>query len=710
MEQRHSQNPNFSASKSPENQQNHRGEHPFSQRTLLQIPLNVNFQTSDQAIESAFSRLTLSQDFQAQHETSSSVNLPLRVDGLEAAKPVPFSLGFDEKQENTGELQQALFWAQAQSNDCGVNGPFSLDVQQNLNVGPEMMGIGKSRYLDGIGIGVNPLRLMEYQGHGVFDTFNDNHEYSFLHGNKPFIGTSPQYPNCLSSTNNFMNFSSRPSLCNNQHLYQWEEQLSIENLRGRIVSLAKDQTWSGILKFKLDEGLTLPRLEMVLSEVLEFLTDVITNQSGSQFLLKLFMVCNVEQRSRIILRLTRCPFQFINICLNSHGAKAIQKLLEKLNTPHQISLIVSALSIGAVALANDPSGHLVIQHCVKYLPAEYNKHLYQWEEQLSIENLRGRIVSLAKDQTWSGILKFKLDEGLTLPRLEMVLSEVLEFLTDVITNQSGSQFLLKLFMVCNVEQRSRIILRLTRCPFQFINICLNSHGAKAIQKLLEKLNTPHQISLIVSALSIGAVALANDPSGHLVIQHCVKYLPAEYNKILLNEIGKNCFVIATNKSGCCVMQSCMEHSCGELRERLIHNVVAYAVHLAEDPYGNYVVQHLLGMKIPEVTTDLVRQFEGKFLSLSFNKYASNVVEKFLETSGESHSRKIIIELISSPNASMLLVDPFGNFVIQSALSEAKGHVRDALLNLIQANVSSIRNNLYGKKILSCLEKKKLLLV
>ncbi|XP_022870017.1 pumilio homolog 12-like [Olea europaea var. sylvestris] len=553
MEQRHSQNPNFPASKSPENQQNHRGEHPFSQKTLLQIPLNANFQTSDRAIESAFSRLTLSQDFQAQHETSSSVNLPLRVDGLEAAKPVAFSLGFGEKQENTGELQQALFWAQAQSNDCGVNGPFSLDVQQNLNVGPEMMGIGKSRYLDGIGIGVNPLRLMEYQGHGVFDTFNDNHEYSFLHGNKPFIGTSPQYPNCLSSTNNFMNFSSRPSLCNNQHLYQWEEQLSIENLRGRIVSLAKDQTWSGILKFKLDEGLTLPRLEMVLSEVLEFLSDVITNQSGSQFLLKLFMVCNVEQRSRIILRLTRCPFQFINICLNSHGAKAIQKLLEKLNTPHQISLIVSALSLGAVALANDPSGQLVIQHCVKYLPAEYNK-------------------------------------------------------------------------------------------------------------------------------------------------------------ILLNEIGKNCFVIATNKSGCCVMQSCMEHSCGELRERLIHNVVAYAVHLAEDPYGNYVVQHLLGMKIPEVTTDLVRQFEGKFLSLSFNKYASNVVEKFLETSGESHSRKIIIELISSPNASMLLVDPFGNFVIQSALSEAKGHVRDALLNLIQANVSSIRNNLYGKKILSCLEKKKLLLV
>ncbi|KAL2505861.1 Pumilio12 [Abeliophyllum distichum] len=551
MEQRHSQNPNYPAFQSSENQPNHRGEHSFSQKSYPQIPLNVYFQTSDQAIESVFSRLTLSQDFHAQHETSSSVNLPLRLDGLEAAKPVPFSMGFGEKQENIGELQQALFWALAQGNDGGVNGPFNLEVQQNINEGQEMMGFGKCRYLDGVG--VDPLRLMEYQGHGVYDTFSKNHEYSFLHGKKPFSGTNPQCPNFLSLNNNFKNFSSRHSLRNNQHLDQWQQQLSIENLRGRIVSLAKDQIWSGILKLKLEEDLTLPGLEMVLSEVLEFLSDVITNQFGSHFMQKLFILCNVEQRTRIILTLTRSPFQLINICINSYGAKAMQKLLEKLSTPQQISLIVSALSLGAVALANDPNGQLVIQHCVKHFPTEYNKNL-------------------------------------------------------------------------------------------------------------------------------------------------------------LNEIGNNCFVIATNKSGCCVMQSCVEHSCGELRERLIHNIVANAVHLAEDPYGNYVVQHLLGMKIPEVTTDLVRRFEGNFFPLSFNKYASNVVEKFLETSGEIHSRNIIIELITSPNASMLLVDPFGNFVIQSALAEAKGNVLDALLNLIQANVTSIRSNLYGKKILSCLEKRKLLLV
>lgn len=87
-------------------------------------------------------------------------------------------------------------------------------------------------------------------------------------------------------------------------------------------------------------------------------------------------------------------------------------------------------------------------------------------------------------------------------------------------------------------------------------------------------------------------------------------------------------------------------------------------------YRNYVVQHLLGMKIQEVTKYLLKRFQGCFVALSCNKYASNVVEKLLQ-SGEEVSIAIIMELLRSSNASMLLVDPFGNFVIQTALSVSK---------------------------------------
>jgi len=80
---------------------------------------------------------------------------------------------------------------------------------------------------------------------------------------------------------------------------------------------------------------------------------------------------------------------------------------------------------------------------------------------------------------------------------------------------------------------------------------------------------------------------------------------------------------------------------------------------------------MVGLNIPELTALLVRQLKGNFASLSCNKYASNVVEKCLNESGEEMSTRIIMELVGSPNASLLLVDPYANFVIQSALKVSK---------------------------------------
>lgn len=87
--------------------------------------------------------------------------------------------------------------------------------------------------------------------------------------------------------------------------------------------------------------------------------------------------------------------------------------------------------------------------------------------------------------------------------------------------------------------------------------------------------------------------------------------------------------------------------------------------------SNYVVQHLVGLKLPRVTETLLERLQGSFVTLSCNKYASNVVEKIILESGEEHSTKIIAELLRSPSASMLLVDPYGNFVIQTALQVSK---------------------------------------
>lgn len=55
-----------------------------------------------------------------------------------------------------------------------------------------------------------------------------------------------------------------------------------------------------------------------------------------------------------------------------------------------------------------------------------------------------------------------------------------------------------------------------------------------MQKLLEDLSSPQQRSLVIAALCPGAVTLASDPNGHLVILYCLKNFSFEYNKVTAN--------------------------------------------------------------------------------------------------------------------------------------------------------------------------------
>lgn len=60
-----------------------------------------------------------------------------------------------------------------------------------------------------------------------------------------------------------------------------------------------------------------------------------------------------------------------------------------------------------------------------------------------------------------------------------------------------------------------------------------------MQRLLETIDSQRQISLVLSALSPGAVVLATDPNGHHVIQQCLIHFSNEDNKVCLNPLCCN---------------------------------------------------------------------------------------------------------------------------------------------------------------------------
>ncbi|KVH89212.1 Armadillo-like helical [Cynara cardunculus var. scolymus] len=326
---------------------------------------------------------------------------------------------------------------------------------------------------------------------------------------------------------------------------------------------------------------------------------------------------------------------------------------------------------------------------------------------LPLKELRGMVYFLAKDQNGCRILQSKF-ENPTKDEIDLVLSEVVGSIADLMKDQFGNYLIQKLVSVCNDDQKTVILRELTEGSIEIILVSVSPYGTRAIQKLLENLKDPNQIMMVIRALHCGAAKLANDPNGHHVLQYCLLHFDSDFNQLILDEIADNCFKVATDRSGCCVLQACVEHSRGKARNRLIAEIMANAIHIAEDPFGNYVLQHMVGLKLPDLTQLLVRQLQGNFASLSRNKYASNVVEKCLIESGPEISTNIILELVGSPNPSLLLVDPYGNFVIQSALKVSKGFAHECLRKLISRNVTAMQSNLYGKKILEKIEKRRIM--
>nr|XP_043630135.1 pumilio homolog 12-like [Erigeron canadensis] len=317
----------------------------------------------------------------------------------------------------------------------------------------------------------------------------------------------------------------------------------------------------------------------------------------------------------------------------------------------------------------------------------------------SLKDVRGKVYSVAKNQEGCQFLQMKCEEGNS-EDIEMIFNEIKDHMRELMVDASMNYLAQKMFKVCSEEQMTQIVVSLISDDGNLTNICLNSHGTRAMQKLIELVRMAEQRSLIVSALRRITVTLTKNTNGHHVIQQCLKSFQVDEVQPILNVVSDNCLDIATDKSGCCVLQQCVLHATGASKERLMTEIIENSLHLAEHPYGNYVVQHLLGMQIPEVTGNILRKLDGNIVPLASNKYGSNVIEKILKDVPDDQSTPIIREILNSSQFLDVIQNPYGNYVVQSALQAAKGPIKEIMINRIQKDYPYLHSHPHGKRVLA----------
>lgn len=315
----------------------------------------------------------------------------------------------------------------------------------------------------------------------------------------------------------------------------------------------------------------------------------------------------------------------------------------------------------------------------------------------------GNVLAIAQDQTGCRMLQRQLeynDENF----VASILDEVIDHLVTLMTDPFGNYLCQKLMTVCNSEQLGRIIKGAEK---DFLSICLNMHGTRAIQKLIEVVTEPEHISFVTSVLSTAVVDLVNDLNGNHVIQKCLISLKSEDCEFIYEAMNDNCVYLATHRHGCCVMQRCIDAANPKQRDTLIDTISSKTLELVEDAFGNYVIQYVLRLKDDEINRRIVVALADNVTEFAKQKFSSNVVERCLIFCPLEVRSILISKFLDVPFDVLkeLILDPFGNYVIQRVLNVAQSDELSALLDRIQPHLEELKVASSGKRIAAKITKR-----
>ncbi|KAJ4901799.1 Pumilio-like protein 14 [Raphanus sativus] len=316
---------------------------------------------------------------------------------------------------------------------------------------------------------------------------------------------------------------------------------------------------------------------------------------------------------------------------------------------------------------------------------------------LSLENARmGPIIALlAKDPDSSLALQDKINDC-SKETIDVIFNGFISSIYELMEHPLASQVFQKLMHKCSSQQISLIIDVISLNQLGFIKMCIDPVGTRSIQSLLRCLHSEEQILRVVGAVSMGILSFTRSNGAKHVIMQCFNQFPPSLNRNLIEALARNCLGLAIDQHGCCMLQQCLGTGCEVLTRRLIREIIANALKLCVNRFGNYVVQYVVELNDPNVTVLLVQQLLGNYVYLSRNKYGSHVVQKFLKIHYIDHSM-IIYELLTDIDT--LLIDPFGNYVIQTAWFVCGDVLRFNLMSHIERNKPLMRCNKFGRKVL-----------
>lgn len=304
--------------------------------------------------------------------------------------------------------------------------------------------------------------------------------------------------------------------------------------------------------------------------------------------------------------------------------------------------------------------------------------LYALPQHPPLNALLGQIRRLSRDQVGCRLVQQALDEEGPMAAT-LILQEGMPFWGEAMVDPFGNYLFQKILE--KITPMERIAL-LQNVSSRLVNASLNLHGTRSVQKIVElcaqdELENPltdnsieSAATILTKALQPAAARLCIDSHGNHVIQRILLRLGPQHSQCIFDAVATAVGDVARHRHGCCVIQRCLDSPNSPARAHLVLRIVDKSLELMQDAYGNYVVQYVLDVCSDHDVQAVCESVVGHVNLLAIQKFSSNVMEKCLERCADHVKEQYLAEMSDPDRIRELMMDPFGNYVVQRALSVA----------------------------------------
>ena len=331
---------------------------------------------------------------------------------------------------------------------------------------------------------------------------------------------------------------------------------------------------------------------------------------------------------------------------------------------------------------------------LEILLIEVNKTLNKIEkiDQIFFNKMKGKFEQIIRTHKGSRIFQNYLKNTHT-DILHQIFLEIKNHLPELLKDNYANYFCKKFFDCLNQKDRIEYLIIIQN---DLKTLAIDVTATYPIQGIIEQLGSKAEKKIIYLGIKDSISTFCYNVYGTHVIEKILSCFEDEFTNEIIDYIYNNFIGLAYNINGICVVKKLllMTHK-KDLHQKLKQKIVENALNLIVHQYGNYVIQVIFENWDDNELEEILKQYKNKYIYLSKLKYSSNAIERIIEKN-KNNLDFYLKEICIENNISELILNNYGNYVIQKALKLSSGIYQKILIQEICKNLYIIED----KKIIN----------